>query len=986
MRATTDRPRRRRPSRSRIILAIVVLVVIVLIFSLRGIAGFYTDYLWFGSVHLTSVWAGVVATKLALAAVFSAVFFLAMWLNLAVADRMAPSYRLAGPEDEFVQRYREAVGPHVGKVRVVASVIFALLVGTGAAAQWNKWLLFRNSVPFGLKDPQFHKDIGFFVFRLPFYSYLVSWGFLAIVVITIVSVVAHYLNGGIRLQARSNRVTPYVKAHISLLLAALALLKAIGYYLQRYNLDFSTRGVVNGALYTDVKAQLPALTLLILISLVALGLFIYNIRLQGWVLPIIGVGLWAFVSLVVGAIYPAIIQKFRVQPAENALERPYLQRNMSSTLTAYGLDHVQVTQYPYTPQLTATDLTLDAQTVRNIRLWDAAFAPQTYQKLQEIRSYYQFPSQDLSIDRYPLNGEETQTLVAVRELNPSDLPEQGWVNTHLQYTHGYGAVLSPANAATPDGNPVFNISDIPPTNTPGVGAPRITRPQVYYGLGMDGFVIANTQQKELDYQRPDGSNVTAHYTGDGGVQLSSFLKRAAFALRFGDINTLISGQITSSSRVLWVRDIQQRVAKAAPFLQLDADPYAAIVNGRIVWIQDAYTTTDHFPYSQFADTSSLPNGSGLNQTFNYVRNSVKVVVDAYTGDMKFYIMDSSDPIVTAYAKAFPKLFLPATDMSSDLRAHLRYPEDLFRIQTSLYGRYHIQGINDFYNAADAWNVAQSGGEGPPNGSLQTLTTDAQGFVVAGSQKRMDPQYLLMRLPGAQNATFLLLQALVPISQGDKQQNLAAFMVAQSDPSEYGRLQVFEMPPGLTVDGPALVDARIAADKTVSSQITFVNQQGSQVQLGNIVVIPIQGSLIYVRPFYIESARNPLPQLSEVIVVSGNKVAMETTLQQALSDVFGSAPPTQEQRAGPTNVTPATGGVSTTVQTLLNEAAAAYSQAQADLSKGNLGAYQQDITKMGQFIQQAGGTAASAPSTTTTTTTTLPSGSTSGTGSGSGSGA
>lgn len=982
MRAPSDLPRRgRRASRGRIGLIALVILIVVVIFSLRGIAGFYTDYLWFGSIHLTSVWAGVVATKLALAAVFSAVFFLAMWINLAVADRLAPSYRLSGPEDEFVQRYREAVGPHVGKVRVVASLIFALLVGTGAAAQWNKWLLFRNSVPFGLKDPQFHKDIGFFVFRLPFYSYLVSWGFLAIVVITIVSVVAHYLNGGIRLQVRSNRVTPYVKAHISLLLAALALLKAVGYFLQRYNLDFSTRGVVAGGLYTDIKAQLPALTLLILISLVAMGLFIYNIRLQGWVLPIIGVGLWAFVSLVVGAIYPAIIQKFRVQPAENALERPYLLRNMAATRTAYGLNHVQVTQYPYTSQLSATDLTLDAQTVRNIRLWDAAFAPQTYQKLQEIRSYYQFPANDLSIDRYTLNGDETQTLLAVRELNPNDLPEQGWVNTHLQYTHGYGAVLSPANAATSDGNPVFAISNIPPSVAAGSGAPRISRPQVYYGLGMDGFVIANTQQREIDYQRPDGSNITGHYTGDGGVQLSSFLKRAAFALRFGDINTLISGQITGGSRVLWVRDIQQRVAKAAPFLQLDADPYAAIVDGRIVWIQDAYTTTDHYPYSQFADTSSLPNGSGLNQNFNYARNSVKVVVDAYTGNLKFYVMDPSDPIVQAYAKAFPKLFLPATDMSSDLRAHLRYPEDLFRVQTSLYGRYHIKGVNDFYNAADAWNVAQSGGEGSPSASLQTLTTDPQGFVVAGSQKRMDPQYLEMRLPAAQNASFLLLQALVPISQGDKQQNLAAFMVAQSDPSEYGRLQVFEMPPGLTVDGPALVDARIAADKTVSSQITFVNQQGSQVQLGNIVVIPIQGSLIYVRPFYIESARNPLPQLSEVIVASGNKVAIETTLQQALTDVFGSAPPTQEQRAGQPAVAPGKGATSNAVQTLLNQAAAAYAQAQTDLSKGNLAAYQSDINQMAQYIRQAGGSAAAAPSTTTTTT--LPGGGSSSSGSGSG---
>ena len=492
MRTTTDRPRGR-PSRGRIGLLVLAAVIIILILSLRGIAGFYTDYLWFNSVHFASVFRGVVVTKVVLAVVFCAIFFVGMFLSLTVADRRSTATRATGPEDEFVQRYRETVGPHAGKVRVVLSVIFALLVGTSAAGQWNAWLEFRNAVNFGVTDPQFHKDVGFFVFKLPFYSWLLSWLFLAVVVIAIVTAVAYYLNGGIRPQAPSGRVTSQVKAHLSVLVALLALDKAVSYYLQRFRLDLSTHSVVNGALYTEVKAQLPALTLLAVISLVAMVLLVVNIWMRGWVLPVLGVGLWLLVAVIIGVIYPAVIHKFRVQPAENALERPYLRRNMSATTAAYaiGTNQVQVTNFNYSPNVNATDLNLDADSIRNIRLWDPAFAPQTYQKLQEIRSYYGFPNNDLSIDRYMLDGQLTQTLLAVRQLNQADLPQQSWVNLHLQYTHGYGAVLSPANAATSDGNPVFDISDVPPAVT--AGTPNITQPDVYFGLGVNGFVIANTR-------------------------------------------------------------------------------------------------------------------------------------------------------------------------------------------------------------------------------------------------------------------------------------------------------------------------------------------------------------------------------------------------------------------------------------------------------------------------------------------------------------
>jgi uncharacterized protein len=967
VRTTTDRPRGR-PSRGRIGLLILAAVVIILVLSLRGIAGFYTDYLWFNSVHFSSVFRGVVVTKVVLAVVFCVIFLVGMLASLTVADRLSPPARSMGPEDEFVQRYRETVGPHAGKVRLILSAIFALLVGTSAAGQWNTWLEFRNAVPFGAKDPLFHRDVGFFVFKLPFYSWILSWIFLSVVVIAIVTAVSYYLNGGIRPQAPSNRVTPQVKAHLSVLLALLALDKAVSYYFQRFKLDLSTHSVVNGALYTEVKAQLPALTLLAVISLVALALLVANIWMKGWVLPVLGVGLWALVAVIIGVIYPAIIQKFRVQPAENALERPYLQRNMSATTAAYGIsaNRVQVTQFNYTPDVSATDLNLDADSIKNIRLWDPAFAPQTYQKLQEIRSYYNFPNNDLSIDRYMLDGLQTQTLLAVRQLNDADLPQQSWVNLHLQYTHGYGAVLSPANAATVDGNPVFDISDVPPVST--AGTPGITQPDVYYGLGLNGFVVTNTRTPEIDYQKPDGSNVSSSYSGQGGVRLSSFMRRVAFFLHFGDLNTLISGQITSKSRILWVRDVQQEVQKAAPFLQLDADPYAAIVNGRLEWIQDAYTTTSFYPYSQQADTATLPSNSGLNGNFNYVRNSVKVEIDAYSGQMKLYVMDPTDPIIESYEKAFPDLFTPETKMPMALREHLRYPEDLFRIQTTMYGRYHINDVNDFYNAADAWDVSQSAGEGSPTSNNQTVTTDASGLVVSTVQKRMDPQYLLVRLPDQTQESFILLQTFVPISQGDKQQNLSAFMVAESDPSDYGRLKVYEMPPEASILGPALVDAQISANPSISEQISLLDQHGSDVELGNLLVFPVQGSLVYVRPLYVESNRNPQPKLEDVIVASGTKTAMASTLQAALTAVFGSAPPTLEQRSG-LAPTP-TKGLSSAASQALAAAAQAYQQALNDLQSGNLGAYQADVNKMGQDIDSAEG---SSSASTTTTTTLVPPG-------------
>ena len=976
MRSPADMPRRRRRPPNRVWLVVVGMVLFFGLTSLRGIAGFYTTYLWYEELDLTGVWSGVLGSKILLAVVFSVAFFAAMFANLVIADQVAPRFRALGPEDELVQRYRQVVGPHAGKVRIGVAVLFALLAGTGVSAQWQNWLLFRNSVDFGVTDPQFGRDLGFFVFRLPFLSFLVEWAFVAVVIIAVVTVVAHYLNGGIRIQAPAQRVTPQVKAHVSVLLAGLALIKAVGYYLQRFELSFSSRGVVDGASYTDVKAQLPALELLVIISLFAVVMFLLNIRRKGWALPVIGVGLWALISVIVGAVYPAFTQKFRVEPAEVERERPYIARNIAATREAFGIDEVQETRFEYDEELTSAGLVENAETIRNVRLWDPQYVATTFQKLQEIRSYYRFS--DVDIDRYMMDGRLTQTIVSARELNASDLPSQSWVNRHLSYTHGFGALVAPANAVTTDGQPAFTLEDIPPK-----GSPELAQPRIYYGEETGGYAVVKSKQREIDFQQRDGTTAFSSYEGTGGVPLSSIVRRAAFALRFADFNMLISDLITPESRAIFIRDIGDRVRTAAPFLRYDADPYPVIVDGRLLWIQDAYTTTGRYPYAQRANIDRIPDESGLRINFNYVRNSVKVVTDAFNGSMTFYVIDDEDPILKAYAKAFPDLFTPGSETGDELRAHFRYPEDLFRVQTNMYGRYHIQAPNEFYNAGDAWDISQDPGSGSPTPSAPlstntTSTTAVAGLVATDREQRMDPTYLLLRLPNDDRESFLILQPFVPRSRGDRQQNLSAFMTAKSDPDQYGKLEAFVMPRGEQIDGPSLVDARAAADPVISREITLLDQRGSQVKLGNVQVIPIQNSLLYVRPLYVQSARNPLPEFKRAIVVFGDRAVIGNTLREALASLFGDAPGTLEEAPGaggptpteptePTEPGPGTAPESVEVQRLLTEAAAAYEAAQTALRAGDLAEYQRQIGIVGDRVRDAQGQAPGAPAATTTTT-------------------
>ncbi|MEY2424374.1 MAG: uncharacterized protein QOI95_4441 [Acidimicrobiaceae bacterium] len=961
-------PRARRPGRGRVLLVIAAVGLFLLVTTLRSIASFYTDYLWFQSIGQTGVWRGVLGTKLTLAFVFIAIFFVLLWLNLLIADRLAPKFRPAGPEEELIERYHELVGRRTGLVRIAVALLFAVIAGAGASGQWQEWLLFRNYVPFNVQDPQFHKDVGFYVFQLPFLSFLVGWFFAAFVIVLIVSAVAHYLNGGIRVQTPFQRVTPQVKAHLSVLLAVIALVKAAGYYVQQYTLSISTRGTVDGPTYTDVHTQLPAIKLLMVISLFSVGLFLYNIFRRGWVLPVLGVGLWFFVAVVAGTIVPTLVQKFQVEPSESTKERPYIDRNIKATRAAMNLSNVTTTSFDNDNQLNTANVLANKDTVDNIRLWDPNIMPDTYRALQSLKPFYKI--EDVDVDRYILNGNLTQVVLSARELNSGGVPQQSWEGTHLAFTHGYGVVLSSSSAQTADGQPDQLIRGIPITNETDI---KVDRPGIYFGQRLDGYVVVNSKRQEIDFEDTAGRNETTTYTGADGVKMDSWIKRAAFALRFGDFNPLVSGNVTSSSRILINRDINARLQSIAPFLTFDADPYPAVIDGKVQWIVDGYTTTDRYPYAQRAVTDS---GSSLSGRFNYVRNSVKAVIDAYDGTTTLYIVDHADPIIRAYQKAFPKLFA-ATEPSEQLKAHFRYPEDIFRVQTNMWGRYHLDNTDDFYTQGPAWSVAPDPGTTVQTGATNTTATTVQDNSPPPASGGIAPYYQLMRLPGETEQRFSILRPFVPTKGNGKQ--MTAFMVAKSDPEHYGELETFVMPGDRLPPAPTLVASTMSSDTAVSSLQTLlgINTGGSKLFFGNLLIVPIEHSLLYVRPVYVQaSGDNNPPLLRKVVVEFNNQVSVADTLAAALKQFsrFSDLPVD-----GTTPVTPPVQGTTPTPPTnqtateLLAQALQDFQDANNALKQGDLATYKLKIDDAERKTQQANQILSGSPPDSTassSTTTTL----------------
>jgi uncharacterized membrane protein (UPF0182 family) len=1006
MRPPSDMPRRRRlrlpAGRRRILLIIVLVAAFFLATSLRTIARFYTDYLWFQSLDLTSVWRGVLGTKVMLAAVFTLGFFALMWSNLLIAERLSGrTIRFGGSsEDELVLKYRELVGRRAALVRGTTAALIALAAGGGTASQWNNWILLRNHVEFGEKDATFGKDIGFYVFQLPFLRFAVGWLFSALVVVTVVTVVAHYLNGGIRLQATQDRVGPAVKAHVSVLLAALALVRAGQYWLDRYELVFSGRGPVNGAAYTDVNVQLRAIDLLVLISIFATILFLVNIRRRGWVLPAMAVGIWALVAVLAGEAVPALVQRFRVDGERSALEQPYVENNIEATRAAMGLDGVDERPFDADYELTGADLIDNEQTVRNIRLWDPSQMQRGFENLQSILGFLDVP--DVDVDRYTVDGQSQQVMVAPRNVDDGSLPagSSGWEESRLVYTYGYGMIMAPANAKTGQGDPDFTVRDIPITSD--AGFPEVTEPRMYFGEDLSGYKIIDTDRAEIEVEEaeevqdaegdaawgdeaPDAS--TRGYTGRDGVPLDSFVRRAAFALRFGEIEPVTSGSIRSSSRVLMIRDVRERVQTLAPFLAFDADPYPVVVDGEILYVIDAYTTTDRYPNAQRSSfDDDLPGNSGLRgRSFNYARNSVKAVVDAYEGTVTLYVTDDADPLVRAYEQAFPDLFAPVADAPAGLADHFRYPEDLFKVQTGFWGRYHITDPDAFlYTEGLRWTVAETAAttDDTPATTTSSSTPASTEPVedAEDSQDRIDPTYQLLRLPGEEDEEFVLLR---PFTVRGRRQ-LSSFLTAAPD----GRLVSYTVQ-GETPNGPAVAGSAMQNDEGVARLRSFFRD--SSPTFGNVLLVPIEDSILYVQSMYVTAGTDGQPRIQAVIVYyqtdpdsDENPVAVGATLQEALEELFGQAPDTLEETpdSDAPDIDDVVGGEETpdddpsdpadppedtpddpggTDAELIAAIQAEFDAANAALTEGDLAAYQEHVQEAERLLdilatrQGAGGT-------------------------------
>jgi uncharacterized membrane protein (UPF0182 family) len=947
--AVVHRPPRRWP-------LVVAGILVVLVWAASDLARFFLDLLWFGEVGKTQVFWGVLGAEVGLGLLTGLGTALIVGGNLWMAQRIAVPSRLPPVEEPGTERLRLLLLPRLRALRLGVVVGLGLLVGLHGASQWRTFMLWRNQVRFGDRDAQFGRDIGFYVFSLPLQRAVFGWLLFTLLVTTVLVVAEHWLLGGIQPAARGNRVGPQVHAHLSILLGCIVLLKGWGYRLDQWSLMFSPRGVVTGASYTDVHAQLPALRLLMVVAPVCALLFFLNLRSRDFTLPVAGTLLLVLSSVLIGGLYPTFVQRFQVTPQELQREEPYIQRNIDATRKAFALQGVQTSEFVAAEDLTPAELRANATAVDNIRLWEADVLKTAIQNLQAIGQYYEFS--DVDVDRYRIGGAVRQVMISAREVDPRNLDAsaQTWVNLHLAYTHGYGVVAAQVNEAETSGRPAFVVSGFAQQQA----AIPVRQPRVYFGEpppDTPTYVVVGSRQPEVGSPSVSGQGQASfRYDGQGGVQLSSPLRRVAAALHFRDLNLLISSNLNGRSRILFNRDVRDRLEKAAPFLQWDADPYVAVVDGRVVFIRDGYTTTDNYPYSQrimldVAARRTEPEDRGVGGEANYLRNSVKAVVDAYDGTITLYAFDETDPLLQAWRRAFPGLFAPRSALSADLQAHLRYPEDLFSIQTDRYASYHIGAARDFYSKQDFWAL--------PEDRSGQLTHGEGSLVVSGRRPRMRPYYLLTRLPGEQDEQFVLVMPFTP----NNKQNMVAYMAARSDPTGYGRITLFSLPRARTVFGPTQVHAQILADPDVAKELTLFNQQGSTVILGNLLTVPIEDALLYVQPIFVQASQGAIPELRRVPVFFNNQLGYTADLADSIDQVLDrttEAPPAGGRQAPAPPQAP-----STALARILQQQAEEYRRAQQALDRNELGAYQQAVERLGRLIEQAQRlTETSSPSTTT----------------------
>jgi uncharacterized membrane protein (UPF0182 family) len=951
----------RRPPR-RWTLAVLLLAFLALA-AVGSVSRFYTDLLWFREIDKSSLFWGMLRTKTFIGLLAGLGTAVIVGVNLWMVERLAPRYGLTVVARPQVERARAVLSPYLRPLRLGIAAFLGLVVGLQASGLWQAFLLWRNRVPFGERDALFNRDVGFYVFELPFQRAVFGWLFTTLVLTTLLVAAGHYILGGIRPQAETNRIAAQAQSHLCVLLGLIVALKAWGYWLDKYQLLFSPRGVVAGASYTDVKAQLPALEVLFWVALICAAMFFWGARRGGLLVPLISIVLLAGVSLIMGGIIPAVFQRFRVEPQELARERPYIERNIAATRKSFNLNEVRTQQFPASENLSQEAIAANRPTIDNIRLWDPEVLRPGVRNLQAIAQYYNFT--DVDVDRYPIGNDNRQVMISVREVDPNGLAESArtWQNLHLAYTHGYGMVAVQVNTAAAGGQPNFIVEGFNPQNA----AIKVDQPRVYFGeppLNSPEFVVANSAQGEYDAPSLTGESTSLfNYNGPGGVQLSDIGRRLAFAVRFRDINLLISGNIKGDSRLMFNRDIRDRVEKAAPFLQWDGDPYAVVVDNKIKYVRDGYTTSANYPYAQRIDLADAARrnelGSrGIEGIGNYLRNSVKAVVDAYTGEVTLYAYDDQDPILKAWRKAFPDLFADKSEVSDSLKRHLRYPEDLFSIQTWIYASYHIGDPDEFYAKEDFWAL-------PDDRSGEIRRQDDTGGLAAATSVKARPYYLLTKLPGGKAPEYVLVMPFTP----NGKENLVSYLAAEADPAEYGKLTLYSLDRSRTILGPTQVNNRILATPQIASFLTLVNQQGSRGILSNLLVVPVQDSLLYVQPIFVQgSAPNSFPLLQRVAVFYNNEVGFADSLNDAIAQVVSGQPaqppPTDGGAQPPPTPTP---GGDASVQSLLTRANQEYAAAQQALQDGNLAEYQRRIDAMADLIRQALTAQGDGPTPTTTTT-------------------
>ncbi|MEY4152288.1 MAG: hypothetical protein RL470_347 [Actinomycetota bacterium] len=912
-------------NRNRSPLVITAAILVALGALLAYFSGYYVDWLWFNSVDFTSVWTTVLTTKIELFLIVGILTSLTISLNIYLAYKRRPLYVPTSIEVSGLERLRAQVEPIRRWVFLGIVLALTYFAGTSGMVFWREWLLFKNSTDFGVKDPQFGMDISFFAFRLPMWQAIIGWGISTLVLATLASAFIHYMYGGIRTTVQTDRTTVAARIQISVLLGLIVLLKAVAYWFDRYALALKEGKLITGLSYTDVNATLPAKAILSAIAVVCALLFFANLVRRSWLLPAAGTALLVVSSVLIAGIYPGAIQQFQVKPSESSKEAPFIQRNIDATRAAYDLNGVVMQDYNATISTSAGQLAKDAATIANIRLMDPNVLSATFRQLQQIKPYYSFP-ESLDIDRYTVNGVSRDAVVAIRELNIEGNPSRNWINDHLVYTHGFGFVAAYGNTVDADGKPSFLVGDLPPTKGLGEFEPR-----VYFGENVPDYSIIGGKKSNspVEFDYPDDTSANGQknytYTGKGGVAVGSTLNKLIFAIKYGEQRILLSNLINADSKILYNRSPRERVAKVAPWLTLDGDPYPAIVDGKITWIIDGYTTSAGYPYSKATSLAAATNDAlttnstsitaQSNKAVNYIRNSVKATVDAYDGTVTLYQWDTQDPVLKTWMKAFPDTVKPKSAISKGLLGHIRYPEDMFRVQRDILSSYHVKSAAAFYGGQDFWRVPR----------------DPSTFGAnAGAQP---PYYMTLQMPGSATPTFSLTTPFVP--RGGRE-NLSAFASVNSTAgTDYGKITVLQLPRSTNIAGPSQVASNFEAKPDVANALSLLRQGGSDVVLGNLLTLPVGNGLLYVQPVYVKATGNAsaYPLLQKVLVSFGDVIGFDSSLKGALDQVFGGNSGTNSSAS-----TPTTTNSSADLASALQSAKQAIADGQAALAKGDFAAY------------------------------------------------